>query len=342
MLKEAIFTYLVVSCISIGLSGSILTPYKLYSYDFKGNDVFQIVEMNTYDPSWNKRMQNLNDFLVDRTDSTDPNENFDITLEELILNYKNAVGPSKAIEAKRLFLALSTLNEENECSYYGFLVLDNNLRSMDPSIRSVIRNENLRRIEKILVHFINRHINNCREVYFKRFDEISKNLDPIKMERLNFLLEKPIKHLVSDERQTNQDKTYVERLFDVTTDSVSSQFEVASSHVYDTMIELVKGDADERFVRKVENERTGVPCIRNDKLYKLFQKYIAEPCAYYRQQLGPDVFEPALFDGMFDRYVEADRVDFYESWCKYRFCKQIQGAFGRVLSHGNQQDAAKS
>lgn len=101
MLKEILFTYLIVSCVSIGLARS---ADKLYDGNFMDSDLFQAMRINWHDLNLSSTMQKLNDFLVERTDSIDPDENFDIVLEELLLDYKKHTGPSKAIKTKRFFL----------------------------------------------------------------------------------------------------------------------------------------------------------------------------------------------------------------------------------------------
>lgn len=332
--RKALLILFTVLCTLIIQAESYLT---VFDKSFKNRDVFQSIEINTYELLRSSKIRKLNDFLVDRSDSPDPHVNLDIILEELLKDYKNLVySNSKTIEAKRLILSLKTINEENECSFGSLLILKNNLDALGTSIRSIITNSGLRRIDKILAYYINKHVNKCREVYFTNLDYFLYNdLSSNKLKSVDLLVKTRMVELTSDENPDNKDKTYVERLYHAVTTGISSTFALRTEDIYSAMEGLIKGDLDEKFFRVVENEKTGSHSITEDKFKRLFYKYVVEPCNYYRLQLGPNIFEPALFDSRFDHQIRTDRVDYYEFWLKYRLCAAIDEAFGRVLGYAN-------
>lgn len=119
MLKVTLLTVLINATILVEVSS-----LEFYKRDFNDVDIFQVIEFDTNSHIRDKEIQKLNDFLVDRTDSVDPDENLDIVLEELILDLKNSLPyKSASVQAKRLILTLRTVRGDNLCSYYAVLIL---------------------------------------------------------------------------------------------------------------------------------------------------------------------------------------------------------------------------
>lgn len=304
-------------------------------------DIFQSYELDTSILQATYETQKLNDLLVDRVDFTDLGKNFDTILEELILNYKNRVPPnSPTIQVKNLILALTTLKGDNECNHYGHKILLNNYLVIGERVRFLKRNEALRRLDKILLHYINEHVNNCEQVYFRKFDEVSKNFDDTLIKRLNLFLGKAIDTLTSEQNPDNHGEQYTEILYNLVNFRIGNSFEMNAAYIYNAMKNLVKGDSDASFLRLVENEKTGFLNIRRDKFIRLFNEYVTKPCQYFETSLGPDIFEPALFDNMFYYHIRVDRVSFYEAWLKYRLCTfsgKIGDKLDEVLDYADNQ-----
>lgn len=333
--KKALLIYLtILCCLIIQQAASYLT---VFDETVKNRDLFQTYEIDSYRLQISPKIQELNDFLVDSTKSVDPDANLDLVLEELIKDYKDLINPnSNSMEAKRLVLALQTINEENECSFSSFLILKKSLDAIGTTITSILTNSGLRRIDKILAHYMNRHVNKCKEVYFTNLDYFLYNdLSRNKLSSVDLIVKTKMDELTSDDYAVNKDKTYVERLYHFATTGVGITFQIETKDIYNAMEVLVKGDPDEKFFRVVENEKTGSPNILRDEFKLLFYKYVVAPCKYYRQQVGPNIFEPALFDSLFNNQIRTDRVDYYEFWLKYRICGGVDEAFDEVLRYAN-------
>lgn len=194
---------------------------------------------------------------------------------------------------------------------------------MGTSIDKIYSNQKSRRVDKILARFIKEHLEKCEDVYLKNFDQIvsSDDLDTVLMNRLDLLLEEPMKFVTSEERPENEHKTYMERIFDMVSTRFGIRIDRVTSYVYSAMKELVKGDPNEKFIRPVEDEKKGRYRIREEEFKKLFNEYVAKPCNYIRVKFGPDVYEPVQFRRYFDgRIFHYNRVDFYETWLKYKLC----------------------
>lgn len=304
----------------------------------QASDLFQSTRLNISNLQTSSEIQKLNDLLVDRTFSTNSEENIDLVLEELILDYKNGIPPdSQRIQIKKLILALTTLKGENDCNHYGHTILLNNYLIYGKKVRFLRKNESLRRIERILLHYLNEHINHCEFVYLRKFEETS--LDEILAKRLDIFLGKAIESLTSDKHPDNFGKKYVQILHNLVY-SIGDLFEMTPAYIYNSMKNLVKGDADASFLRLVVNDRTGVLSIKKDKFVRLYNEYVVKPCELFETKLGPDVFEPALFDMMFYSDARGDQVNFYEALLKYRLCTfsgKISDKLGEVLYYANNQ-----
>lgn len=304
--------------------GTLFLACQVNSSEFKADfhdvDVFQATKVNYYNIMGSSVIEQINNLLVDRTKSTDPKDNFDILLDELIKDQKNNVGPSnKSTQVKRLILALSTLDGKNECGYYGYTIIRNLYFALGSPMRSITRDENLRRVDKILQYYIREHVENCEPVYLSKFHEISGGLDSTIIEHLNTIVAKSIQDLTGENSYYRR-SSYPGTLYNLATEGLLVAFEMKPEHIYDALTVLAKDDPDEKYLRRIEDERTGHPKFVKDKIESLFKEYIAKPCNYFRQKFGPDVFMPAAFDNIFKQRMKPERVDFYEAWVKYRLC----------------------
>lgn len=295
--------------------------------DLSTSDLFQVVRIDVDNLKYfhvdvgKTEFEKLNDFLVERTDSTDPNVNFEIILEQLILDYKNKLPrDSRTIQVKQLFLSLGTLKKENECCYYGYKIVSSNFKAFGAKTGPGKNGTKMRRLDEILSHYIKRLIENCKRVYFKNFDQISKNgLDKVQIKRVDTLLDKAINSLTSDEQFKDHDTNYVERLYHVARKE-SDKCTLELSYIEAAIKESARKEPDE-VLRQIGGKRTGFLMINDDTLFeKLFNRYVKKPCQYFREQFGPDVFEPVNFFSKFSHELQYNRVDFYESWLKYQLC----------------------
>lgn len=265
--------------------------------------------------------QTLNNLLLSQTESEDPNVNLEIILDELVLGYRNRVPAYTEInKGERLILALRLLKGDNKCSYYSQIVLLNNFYASELDVVSIKNERGLRRIDRILIHYIKQHINDCKEVYFKKFDELLKEFDATQLKHLDGLLRKAMEHLTSISQPNNQGKLYVDRLYAIASEHISVKLNLEPSYVYGALKELVKGDPDEIFLQPVRDNISNLTKIRWDKFNRLYEDYVVQPCYNLRYRLGPELFEPLFFDSMFEHEIRYDRIDFYEFWLKYRLC----------------------
>lgn len=314
---------LVILCIIIGET-SLGYPES----DFRSVDLFEALKIRpqirvlSVDYVAEREVERLNNYLIDNTDSNDAEENLDLILEQLILDYKNKLDPhGDRIKIKRLLMALTTIKGENSCNYYSYLILGQALDATKCRFR--LLNGRRKRIDKVVGHYIYKHANNCLPIYLKNYDNLSKNLDEILMKRLDALLGPTIQNLILYYGNPHiKGDTYEERLKHMASERVGRTFDMSSKYIYDIMMELTKDDPNKKLLEIFEDERTGRLVIREDKLAELLEEYIIKPCRYFREYYQRDIFKPLLQDNIFV-HTQTDRIDFYEAWFKYDLCSNV-------------------
>lgn len=220
-------------------------------------------------------------------------------------------------EAKRLFAALSTLEGDNLCNYYRYKTISKNFDAIKTDHLDRVRETSREsRIDKVLDHFIDKHVRDCKQTYFRKFDEMSRYLDGDLINRLNVLLGKAIENLTSD---NHSEKTYAEKLFDLATSSTAYKFELTPSYIYEAVKDSAKNELGDKSLELIGKGKVVSSGLERN-LKNIFHYWVIKPCRYFRKRFGPTVFESFLFDSEFDKQTESDRVDFYEALVKYRFC----------------------
>lgn len=305
----------------LGYAGSFIgsqvaTQEEVQDYDlFKAADIGGFAMKNYY---WG-----LNSYLIDKTDSAEPADNFDVILDNLSVELKKQK-LSNYVKAERLFLSLMTLNTENECSPFSHKILVGNYYASESRVKEIGSNPaSPRRIEKILSFYLHRAVSNCNKVYIKKFKKIYPTMDSQLVKRVEFLVEKAIDSYTSSEYQQHAPlehfKTLSHRLLSIVKRRSYSDFAFDSIYIYEAMKTLVKGDPLEKFVYKQPNERLGELVVNREKFTQLFQKYIENPCKYYLSQLN-SIFDPATFDINFHFEVAENEEAYYRAWLTYLLC----------------------
>lgn len=325
MLKTVQLAYLIIFCTLVRQVSSTES-----SQDPSSFDVFHAGTLNGFDPRIQSEIPKLNKLLVDRTSSVDPNENFDVILEELILDYRNRKHYSRgSVKIKRLILGLSTIFDEGGCSHHGRMILLNNYWALGANSRQ-LRGNKESRIGAVVLKSIDSYTNKCDQFYFKKFDEMSKDLDSSPMANLNILFERVFESLTSEELAKNKDNLYVERLYDIASNRISNSFEMEPSDIHIALKLITKDDPDKIYLQAIEDSKTGLISIKRDKFDKILYDYVGKPCNDFKRKFGHDVFEPIFFDSVFNHQIQANRVDFYEAWVKYGLCN-FNGSFKQTV-----------
>lgn len=271
----------------------------------------------------NDEYTKINHLLCDETDSQEPKENFDIMLDYLIIDLKNNLPiKSNTVRAKRLFLALSTINDQNQCSVYSHRLLAENECAVDRRLSQV--GIVLTRVERIILSYINEHANNCFQTYIDRFKNSVANLNEESLKRVEVLFDGYIETYTTKfqaDLKPEFTKTPVHRLYNIILDSVATRFAIDKDYIQSSLKLLARNDRGRKFVGALDDEQFGVKKVNREKFTSLYDQFILIPCKYYISKLGPSIFELARFDSRFHHELQVDEVNFYTAWVRYNLCK---------------------
>lgn len=102
--------------------------------------------------------------------------------------------------------------------------------------------------------------------------------------------------------------------------------------VYDALVSVATGEQDSKCLRKMVNEDKGTGRVDRNKFESVYNKYMVNPCRYYIEQLGPDVFVPAGYDAELYHDVDESKRGFYFAWARYKLCRQLLANQSHVLN----------
>lgn len=290
-------------------------------------------------------LNKLNEFLVNNVNSEDPDENLKAVKEAFDKEYEESKvsGAFKTMDdfkqfhftrGKKLFLALGTVLGNSRCTEYSSHILDQLDRATKHQVRKQTQpGENLRRVEKILKHYIELHKNICQKVYSGKVRaklETMQNKEAI--ERVNIATNLAINELTEDSRSASR----AQKLYNaISRNKLASQ--VKPEHVILAMNTLARGDPEEKFLRPANFKLIGKAGVRQNKYKELFSKYLIKPCTYYTRQLEREVFEPANFDLKTGIDFDEDLEQFYEVWLRHKLCKSLLDNNEHILARAFEQ-----
>lgn len=293
-----------------------------YDPDIQKYDIFEAAHLNglAFIDDYNL----INKFLIDNTGSVEPNDNFDILLDRFIIDLKSRKPRISArMQATRLFLALSTINEESQCSSYSVNILFQNNNALENRLLDIKPNAVFKRTEKIVAFHILKHAIACQPLYMGRFNGLIGNLDRDSVRNVERFFSKAIQRYTSEPQgglSAEITRTYVERLFNIIDDKIFTPYAINPEYIYDELKDVAKDDPQAEYLEPVENEREGKRLLDSEKFRELYREYISYPCRYYIDQLGPRIFNLISFDSKFYHEVQDYAVDFYEAWVRFKFC----------------------
>lgn len=294
--------------------------------DFSRFDIFQASNLNGYKYRDDYRM--MNDILIRGTESVEPKDNFDVLLDKLINHTKVPQRANLNVRPKaiNLFLALTTINPENQCSPYSVGILTHNDNALNNRLRSVKPGYVLKRTEKIVAVFLKKHAQDCQILYIGRFNGKIADFDRNKLKQVEEFLDNAIKHYTTELQETlNPEftKTYAHRLYNIVDGNVNTNRAINPNYVYQNLKIVAKDDSEAEYLQPIENEMEGNYSLHPEKYAQLFRKYVSEPCSHYTKMLGPTVFDLINFDSLFYHNIQERMVDFYEAWVRYNLCLTI-------------------
>lgn len=265
----------------------------------------------------------LNERLEKKTSSRDFAQNMKFVREFRKDDKRNIFkkNRSRTLKAESLLLAQETLTEETSCDAEGHEIIYQTHRALQgrPFISENVKIHH-RRIDKIFLYYYRQHERICREEYPRKVRTILKTMDQLKVNRVNFFADNAISQFTTDSFVKNRSTPLADRLFFV----ASAETDPQPRYIFKILKFLLANQPEESLLesdhRAGSNE--GALDKKEKRFERIFQEYLAGPCEYYEQQLGPDIFVPLSFSRELHD-VNIERVDFYRVWARFQFCKMF-------------------
>lgn len=270
--------------------------------------------------------RDLNKLLQTAINSDEPEDNFNIVLEQYKKDLEKGLkSETKSMQAKRLFLALKTISEENRCSFASTQIIEHNDRAMERASRSRISSENgFKRVKTIFEKKATEHSRLCQREYNYRYEQFLSEMDPQQVSRVESFLKDVINRYTSDEMSINRTYNYKERLYhNIARVLYPQKALLDSSYIYESIAKLAitSNDPDLDQILPHKADKPGSSRFDWDKIKPKFEKYLVEPCEDYVRTFGPGVFGLADIDlNFYTEQTLSESENYYIGWLRYRLC----------------------
>lgn len=266
--------------------------------------------------------EKLNEFLLAKTDSSEAEVNFNLIFEKYKSDSKRwfVKMSSDSMKAKRLFLAMGQITDENRCTLNSYnILIQIDRATCERSSRGLDPEGVARRIEKILLDSALKQKEQCHDAHLRQFREKLASIDREKVKKVETFLEPTITSLTSDKYEFNISKNRVQRLYAIIGEKSLSNSSKNPINALESLKNLTKDDPNANSILVGINNDAELKetLFKNGKLHKLYSQYLVEPCRYYIEQLGPEVFKVVYFENKFKHTLDEENTDFYESWIRY-------------------------
>lgn len=268
----------------------------------------------------------LNKYLAERTHSTQPEVNFKIAQD---LYESNSEDDSKFVLAQHLFLSMKDINNENICDSDSF----NALYHVDMALSQKTKNKlNKRipsgRIQSIYFNLVDKLIKQCYPKYLKTLrNKLQNSMNEEKVSRLKMFFDQAIDNYIDQRRfkkssifhlRKQVEKSAIEKLYEIINGDILIEEISNRDYIRKKLEEMseLKSDPDLHGGSNKINPNEGHCQV-------VYDKFIAQPCDYYRKELGDKVFEPAQFAHQFLSNLDLKNRDFYRYWVYYKLCSVI-------------------
>lgn len=273
----------------------------------------------------------LNDQLEQNEQSSELEANVKVASDLYDFPRKSKLGNDEQfIDSLRLFMSLVTLNSHNMCTDYSAYVLKNNyLAAFGYPWWGFEVKLAKRRINLIIGRLARFHASTCPNTYLAKYDQvISSKLVESGSSSMKIVEKLFMSLLIRDVNETRAGKIWLnaDELFKYH----FTFFKIVEDVDYtsEMLVDLTKNDTDAIYLKpvKVEGEQTNkfssIPVMNREKFHSLVERHLVEPCKNY-MQLFTDLFEPADFDSRFQIEIKNERLQYYQDWAKYRYCRSL-------------------
>lgn len=269
--------------------------------------------------------EKLNEFLLAKTESSEAELNFNLVFEKYKSDSKRWFKKmsSDSMKAKRLFLAMGQITDENRCTLNSYdILIQIDRATCERSSRGLDPEGVLRRIEKILLDYALKQKEQCHHAHLEQFRDKLASMDSEKVKKVDTFLEPTITSLTSDKYEFNLSKNKTQRLYAIIGEKSLSNSSKNPINALESLKNLTEDDPNANSILVEVNNDTELKemIFKNQKLHEIYSQYLVEPCRYYIEQLGPEIFKVVYFENKFKHTLDEKIPDFYESWIRYHLC----------------------
>lgn len=270
----------------------------------------------------------LNDYLVENVDNDEVAANMAAAstwfLEQQ--SKKHLFLFLTPISDLKKFTALQQVIADDECDVSAYEIMRANEHEVD-LYRKAKRDELERRVDKVMNEVFEKHAEKCMDVYSMRFEAIERQLEPVLLERVRVLADQVV---LTDRRlwiqeddwhrmKSNSNDLYL-RFIDR---PVTIELITRLSGLLDALNLSAKDLLMARHSHRAMHQLSGKLIIRLAEIEQLVKDYLIEPCQYYVNQLGEDLFPQAEFEAKFYHPVKEVNYNFYLGWSAFNICKVL-------------------
>lgn len=265
----------------------------------------------------------LNEFLVAKTASADPEKNFNLVLEKYKSDSKRwfKKTSSDSMKAKRLFLAMGQITDQNRCeprSYNILIQIDR--ATFDRSHRRLDPEGEVRRVERILLDYALKQKAQCHEAHLKQYMDKLATMEAERVKRVEGFLEPTIERLISEELEYNRSKSLVQRLYGIINEKSSSMSSRNPINILESLKQLTKDDSTAKIIQQIDNDADLKEALKKDpKVREVYNQNIVDPCRYYVNQLEP-IFKTEYFENKFQSSLDEGNPGYYGALTCYHLC----------------------
>lgn len=267
----------------------------------------------------------IDEYLKQAVDSDDIEPNLEAAEKWLSqnLNFKSSLLTRNPTEDFRMFVALKQVLGDNKCNDESFRIMRENEMNIGDLFTKIHSGAVKRRVDNVVWKIFEQHASNCQDVWpslLKR--KLQQVGDQKKLMRAGLLAEA----ILSETLSTTVLNSYKQLYEGFISNLLELKDLRRSQSIYQKLNEYAKDDPDAQFLHPIiedrEGKKSGKKVVRTDKIRDLVDRYLVEPCSYFVEQLGPEVFIPARWDAT-TLPPSSEDIRFYKYWTDFRICEVV-------------------
>lgn len=268
----------------------------------------------------------LNNYLIEKVNNDEVAANMAAAnkwLEEQ-QNVKQSFLSKSPVGDLKKFTALQQVIDDTKCDRSAYDIMRPNEEAV--GLRKLLEDgQVIRRVDKVIYSIFEEHAKKCALVYpvvYRQKRQLLEQSKCAQVERLGQTIMGWDKYFASVRYHAYffEPRGLLDRYIKIT----RTVRDFANKGVfYEVLLHNAKDDPNFKYTQRIPDEHSGKAVVHKDQLKELARKHLIEPCQFYVDELGPDVFTPARFElSIYSRPDSRDR-DFYLSWSYYQLCRRV-------------------